>query len=138
MKPASCKAKGRTFQTTIANVIRATFGFSDRDVRPAIMGETGADMKLSTLAARAFPFAVECKKVEALNIWKAMSQCEANAKAEGLRPLLVFSRNRSQAYAVVPLSVFMEMAQSFAGEAGPLPLETGPLESVEEVRVSVT
>ena len=116
MKAASCKAKGRVFQGTVCAAIRAVFGLSEHDARPAIMGETGADIKLSGLGRRVFPFAVECKKRESLNVWEALKQAEANAKKEGLHPVLVFSRNRSPAYAVVPLGLFVEMAQAYVRE----------------------
>lgn len=118
MKSASCKAKGRMFQGTVCDIVRAMFGLSEHDARPAIMGESGADIKLSGLGRRLFPFAVECKKQESLNVWEAMKQAEANAKKERLHPCLVFSRNRSPAYAVVPLALFVEMAKAYAREEG--------------------
>ena len=101
MKPASCKAKGRQLQNHVAEEIRTTFGLPPEDVRPAVMGETGCDIKLSHGARQRVPFAIECKKRETLNIWEALKQAEANAKAEGLKPALVFSRNRSAIYATV-------------------------------------
>jgi hypothetical protein len=113
MKPSSAKAKGRDFQRITAAVVCAALDLPPEDCRPAVGGENGCDLKLSNAARKRFPFGVECKKQEKLEIWKALEQAETNAKAEGLKPLLVFSRNRSQSYAVVPLGVFMEMAQSF-------------------------
>lgn len=118
MKSASAKAKGRQLQNAVAGLVREWFGLNPDDCRPAIMGETGADLKLSSAAKRAFPFAVECKKQEALNIWQALKQTEENANREGLYPALVFARNRSKAYAVVPLSIWLEMARAYAREDG--------------------
>ncbi len=120
MKPNSCKAKGRKFQGEVVAIIRAFFPeLSADDVRGAIMGETGEDIKLSALGKRRFPFSIECKKRESLNVWEAVEQAESNARKSGLNPVLVFSRNRSPAYAVVPLSLFMEMARSFNLEEVP-------------------
>ena len=112
MKSASCKAKGRALQNAVALIVRAAFALPPEDVRPAVMGETGVDIKLSARARAVFPFAVECKKRESLNVWEALKQAEANAKKEGLRPLLVFQRNRSQAYVALSLADFMDLADT--------------------------
>ena len=118
MKPSSCKAKGRQLQNAVAGLVREWFGLSEDDCRPAVMGETGADLKLSSAAKRVFPFAIECKRQESLNIWQALKQAEENAAVEGLHPALVFQRNRSKAYAVVPLATWLEMAAAYTREEG--------------------
>ena len=119
MKPASCKAKGRQFQNVIAAIVRAAFDLPAEDVRPAVMGETGVDIKLSARARAVFPFAVECKKRESLNVWEALKQAEANATVEGLAPLLVFARNRSEAYACLTLSDFVDLVRRANGRRRP-------------------
>jgi hypothetical protein len=43
-----------------------------------------------------FPFSVECKNQERLNIWDSLEQAESNANQH--IPLLVFKRNRSKTY----------------------------------------
>ena len=115
MKPSSSTAKGRRFQRVIAAILRERFDLPEADCRPAVGSENGCDIKLSAAARLVFPFAVECKKVEAINIWSALAQAEANATAEGLAPVLVFSRNRSKAYAVVPLSCFVDLVAEVYG-----------------------
>lgn len=109
MKPASAKAKGRRLQNQIATLIRAWFGLSDLEVRPAIMGETGMDIKLGEKARSIFPYAIECKQTETLNVWKALDQARANAEKENLTPILVFSRNRSPVYVVMPILPFFDL-----------------------------
>ena len=115
MKPSSSTAKGRRFQRIVAAILRERFDLPEADCRPAVGSENGCDIKLSAAARLVFPFAVECKKVEAINIWSALAQAEANATAEGLAPVLVFSRNRSKAYAVVPLSCFVDLVAEVYG-----------------------
>ena len=66
-------------------------------MKTAIMGESGEDVHLSPAARKLFPFSVEAKNQERLNIWKALEQAYANAK-EGATPLVVFSRNHSKTY----------------------------------------
>jgi hypothetical protein len=98
MKPRSAKAKGRKLQTDVKNTILETFTtLEPDDVKSAIMGESGEDIKLSPAARKLFPYAVECKNTEKLNIWSALEQAEANAKNE-TTPLLFFKRNRSKMY----------------------------------------
>jgi hypothetical protein len=98
----SRKGKARALQNAVAEDIRAQFiSLGSADIRPAIMGSSGMDIQLSTRAREQFPYAVECKNQEALNIWDALRQCEANAEKECLLPVLVFKRARTDTYAVV-------------------------------------
>lgn len=110
MRPASAKAKGRRLQQEVAELLRRAFDLPEEDVKPAIMGERGRDIHLSERAARAFPFAIECKNVESLNIWKALDQAAANAG--GLDPLLVFRRNRSETFCALRLQDLVELVQA--------------------------
>jgi ABC-type phosphonate transport system ATPase subunit len=103
MKPSSAKAKGRRLQNEVAAAfLRLSPDLRPGDVRPAIMGESGTDIKLSPLAERLIPFDTECKYQERLNIWAALAQTTANARP-GRTPLLVFRRNWSETYATLPL-----------------------------------
>jgi hypothetical protein len=102
MKPSSCKAKGRIFQQEIRKDLIERVGIHELDIESTAMGQAGCDLYLSRAARGVFPFGVECKNKELLNIWAAAEQCETNAEKEGLRPLLVFRRNRTVARAVLP------------------------------------
>lgn len=95
MKPASCKAKGRLLQNWVCEQIRELFGLSEADVKPAIMGESGMDIKLSDAARQCFGYAAECKNTEKLNLWDAWAQAVINAEKEQLTPILFVKRNRS-------------------------------------------
>ena len=65
------------------------------------------DVQLSPSARKVFPFAIECKNQEALNIWKSLEQAENNC--EGLTPLLIFKRNKSKIYATVEITDFLDL-----------------------------
>jgi hypothetical protein len=109
MKSRSAKHKGRRFQTTVRRIILEQFPrLADDDVQVAIRSEPGTDIKLSPLAQKVFPYSVECKNVERLNIWQALSQAQANTK-EGTTALLVFCRNRTDPYVAIPLTEFMKL-----------------------------
>lgn len=111
MKPKSAKAKGRRLQQFVARRIAEELDLPEEDVRSAIMGESGEDVKLSARARAAFPFAVECKAVERLRIWESLEQAEAHAEETELDALLVFRRNRGKAYAVLELDALLELLQ---------------------------
>lgn len=107
MKSASCKGKGRRFQQEVRDDLIREFRLNPVDLQSTAMGQSGCDIYLSQAARDTFPFAVECKNVELLNIWTAMKQCEANAEKVGLRPLLVFRRNRTDPRAVLRWQDFL-------------------------------
>jgi hypothetical protein len=96
--PASRKNKGRLLQQKVRDDLIAAIDLSPHDIQSRGMGQPGADLHLSQVARDNCPFSIECKSQEALNIWQAMKQCEANTE-EGLMPLLIFKRNRSEIYA---------------------------------------
>lgn len=108
MKPRSAKAKGRRLQNRIVTDIKALLNFDDDDIAVAVMSETGADVKpVSDLAKEAFPYAIEAKNQERLNIWAALEQAERNAN--GLTPLLVFRRNRGRIYVALAWADFLAL-----------------------------
>jgi hypothetical protein len=100
MKPSSCKAKGRKAAKEVKALILMLFPeLTPDDVIVASSGQTGEDLILSARARGLLPVSIECKNVEALNIWNALSQAESNSK--DWQPLLMFRRNRSKLYAAM-------------------------------------
>lgn len=111
--PATRKAKGRSLQNFIHDEILKNFKgiLEDGDVKKAIMGESGIDIKLSPHARRIFPYGVECKNTEKINIWAAIGQCEDNAEKEKLKPLLVIKRNRTDVHVVLRWEDFVKLSK---------------------------
>jgi hypothetical protein len=99
IKTSSCKAKGRKLQQHTAARILETFQLPESDAKSLPMGSQGEDIWLSQKARELFPFSVECKNVEKLNVWAAFDQAKANCG--GHYPLLVHSRNRSEVLATL-------------------------------------
>jgi len=92
MKTQSAKAKGRRLQQwTRDQVLESYPTLTEDDVRSTGMGQSGADLQLSTAAKELFPFEVECKNQERLNLWMSFEQCESNACDR--EPMLVVKRN---------------------------------------------
>ena len=108
MKTRSAKNKGKRLQNDVRDLILETFQeLEPDDVRSTTMGDSGEDVLLSPAARKLFPFSVECKNQEKLNIWSSLEQTETNAGKH--TPLLIFKRNRSKTYAVLQLDDLMEM-----------------------------
>ena len=108
--PRSRKAKGRRLQQEVCNLLLEQFSHLEQDdIKPAIMGESGEDVKLSPAARRSIPYSFECKSQERLNIWQALNQADGNSK--GHEPVLVFKRNRSKVYAVVEFDHLLKLLQ---------------------------
>lgn len=118
MKTQSCKAKGRKLQQeTVATIKQAFPELKDNDVQSVSMGTNGEDIVMSPLAESMFPYSIECKNVERLNIWKAIEQSEGNAP-RGKTPLLAIRKNRTKAFAVVPWDHFMKLVTMNASHSG--------------------
>lgn len=109
MKPASAKNKGRMLQKWVRDTILRAFPvLSSDDVRSTSMGASGEDILLSSLAKSLFPYAVECKNVESLNVWAAFSQCQANASSS-TTPLLFIKKNKKNPLVVMPADIFFSL-----------------------------
>lgn len=101
MNTKSAKAKARRLQNKITeDLLAALENVEADDIRPALMGESGEDIRLSPSLRSRFPYSFECKNQESLSIWKALEQAARNAPL-GTTPILVFKRNRSKTYAVL-------------------------------------
>ena len=109
MKPRSAKNKGKRLQNKIRDLILEKFNniLEQDDVRSITMGDSGEDILLSPAARKLFPFSVECKNQEKLNIWSALEQAEGNSGNH--TPLVIFKRNRSKTYAVLEFDKLLEL-----------------------------
>ena len=110
--PQSRKQKGRQHQQQIAEDIRTDIFDGEltiHDVWSTSMGAGGVDIKLSEKARSVFPFAVECKRKEQINVHSDFIQTKNNARKEELFALLVTRRNRESALAVLEWSVFKSL-----------------------------
>lgn len=108
MKPRSAKNKGKRLQNDVRDLILEKFDtLEPDDVRSITMGDSGEDILLSPAARRLFPFSVECKNQEKLNIWSSLEQAETNSGKHV--PLLIFKRNRTKTYAVLEFDKLLEL-----------------------------
>ena len=107
MKTSSAKAKGRKLQQWFANVLVETLGLDSEDLESRPMGSQGEDIILGRQSRDVFPFSIECKNQEAVNVWKAYEQASENCK--GYEPLVVIKRNRHKPLVVIDAEKFVQL-----------------------------
>ena len=111
MKSRSAKNKGKRLQNNFRDLLLAAFQeLEPDDIRSAIMGESGEDIKLSPAARKLIPYSFECKNQEKLNIWDSLNQAEENSG--DYDPVLIFKRNRTKTYAVLELKDFIRLIKN--------------------------
>ena len=108
MKTSSAKQKGRILQQWVRDLILESFpSLEADDVRSTSMGAGGEDVQLSPAARKLFPYSLECKNVEKLNVWAAYEQAEANSGEH--EPLLVMKKNRKKPLVVIDAEAFVKL-----------------------------
>jgi hypothetical protein len=76
------------------------------DIESRSMGAGGEDLIMSKAARNKFPFSVECKNQEKLNIWSAWEQ--ANSNRGIYEPIVVIKRNGTTPLVVLDANVFLD------------------------------
>ena len=107
MRPSSAKAKGRKLQQWFANKLIEILGLDSEDLESRPMGSQGEDIIMGKQSRQQFPYSIECKNQEALNVWKSYDQAQTNCK--GYEPLLVIKRNRSKVLVVLDAEHFVKL-----------------------------
>ena len=109
MKTQSAKAKGRSLQKWVVNKLIETFDIHPEDIKSCSMGAGGEDVVMARAARERFPFSVECKNVEKLNVWDAYEQAKANSN--GYEPIVVMKKNHKKPLVVLDAEHFIEMVK---------------------------
>ena len=111
MKTSSAKAKGRRLQQQFMQLLIEKLDIDPEDIESRSMGAHGEDLIMSKAARNKFPYSVECKNQEKLNIWAAWDQANGN---KGLyEPLVVIKKNGVRPLIVVDAENFLEMIKGF-------------------------
>ena len=115
MKTSSKKGKGRRLQNFVRDKLYDNFpSLRIGDIKSAVMGESGEDIKLSPAAKDLINFSFECKNQERLNVWESLIQAETNSKDR--IPVLVFKRNRSKTYIAFEFEEFLTLIGDKSGK----------------------
>ena len=111
MKPSSCKAKGRKLQQYIAeqisNILDIPWG-KDELIRSREMAQSGVDVVLLGRAREKFPWSVECKNTEKLNLWDAIRQARDNQQ-DGTDWMLCVKKNHESPVVVIDSMIFFKL-----------------------------
>ncbi len=75
------------------------------------MGASGVDILMSEAALKRYPFAIEVKCQESLNVWSALAQAEEQRKVN-LTPILCFKRNHSEMFVALKFDDFLRLHES--------------------------
>ena len=107
MKTQSRKAKGRRLQQQFMQLLIEKLDIDPEDIESRSMGAGGEDLIMSKSARTKFPYSIECKNQERLNIWSAWEQANNN---KGIyEPLIVIKKNGVRPLIVVDAENFLEM-----------------------------
>ena len=111
MKTSSAKAKGRKLQQWMRDLLIEKLEIHPEDIESRSMGAGGEDLIMSKAARNKFPYSIECKNQERMNIWSAWEQANGN---KGIyEPLVVIKKNGVRPLVVLDAENFLEMIKEF-------------------------
>ncbi len=107
MKTSSAKAKGRRLQQWVRDHLIEQLDVHPEDIESRSMGAGGEDLILARAAREKFPYSIECKNQESINIWKAYEQAQENSK--NYEPIVIIKRNNTKPLVLVAADFFMKL-----------------------------
>ena len=108
MKTQSAKAKGRRLQQEFRKLLIEKLDIHPEDIESRSMGAGGEDLIMARAARGKFPYSIECKNVEKLNIWSAYEQASENSKSV-YEPIVVMRKNNKRALVVIDAEYFVNL-----------------------------
>lgn len=122
MKISSCKAKGRKAVKQVVELLYKYWpGGRPGDLRIPTGSRPGEDIHLSPAARQYYPFVVEIKCQEKLDIWSALQQAENHLQttektSQPLTPLVFFKRNHSPLFVSLKAEDFLKLIRPLSAE----------------------
>jgi len=111
MLTSSAKAKGRRLQQKFMQLLIEKLDIDPEDIESRSMGAGGEDLIMSKAARNKFPYSIECKNQEKLNIWSAWEQANSN---KGLYdPIVVIKKNGVNPLVVLDAENFLDYVKEF-------------------------
>ena len=114
MKTQSAKAKGRRLQQWFRDLLVSKLGIHIEDIESRSMGAGGEDLIMARSARQKFPYSIECKNQEKINIWESYKQANENSK--DYEPVVVLKRNKHKPLVLVDAEYFVELHNRVAKE----------------------
>ena len=107
MKTQSAKAKGRRLQQWARDQLIEELEVHPEDIESRSMGAGGEDLIMARAAREKFPYSIECKNQESLNIWKSMEQARENAG--DYEPIVICKRNNTKPLVLIDATYFIKL-----------------------------
>ena len=107
MLTSSAKAKGRKLQQWVRDILIEKLDIHPEDIESRSMGASGEDLIMGLAARKKFPYSIECKNQESVNIWKAYEQAEENSG--DYEPIVVLKRNKTKPLVLVDADYFVKL-----------------------------
>ena len=107
MKTQSAKAKGRKLQQWMRDLLIEKLDVHPEDIESRSMGAGGEDLIMARSARKKFPYSIECKNQEKVNIWDAYEQAEENSK--NYEPIVVLKRNNTKPLVLIDAEYFIKL-----------------------------
>ena len=107
MKVQSAKAKGRNLQKWTRERLIEELEIHEEDVESRSMGSSGEDLIMARAARKKFPYSIECKNQERVNVWESYKQALANCGK--YEPIVVIKKNHHKPLVVIDAEAFIKM-----------------------------
>ena len=107
VKTQSAKSKGRRPQQWVRNILIEKLDVHPEDVESRSMGSSGEDLIMARSARSKFPYSIECKNQESVNIWKSYAQAKGNAGE--YEPIVVLKRNNTKPLVLLDAEYFIAL-----------------------------
>ena len=109
MKTQSAKAKGRRLQQWFRDLLIEKLNIHPEDIESRAMGAGGEDLIMARAAREKFPYSVECKNQEKINLWESYNQAQQNSKNH--EPVVILKRNNSKPLILIDAEYFVKLHQ---------------------------
>ena len=107
MKTQSAKSKGRRLQQWFRDLLIEKLDIHPEDIESRSMGAGGEDLIMARAAREKFPYSIECKNQESVNLWKSYEQAQENSK--DYEPVVILKRNNTKPLVLVDAEYFVKL-----------------------------
>ena len=107
MRTSSAKAKGRRLQQWFRDLLIEKLDVHPEDIESRSMGAGGEDLIMARAARKKFPYSIECKNQESVNVWNAYDQAKENSG--DYEPIVVLKRNNTKPLILVDADYFVRL-----------------------------
>ena len=110
MKTQSAKAKGRRLPQWFRDLLIEKLEVHPEDIESRSMGAGGEDLIMARAARAKFPYSIECKNQESVNVWKSYEQAVENSG--NYEPIVIIKRNKSKPLVLIDAEHFVSLLKS--------------------------